>query len=344
MDWGYSFGYFGVAEPRGNASVLTAQSVVDINHAYRCHGRWGGLMLGKNICTGAMVASALSASRTLRGEGRGNWVLPMATACDAGAAISMGKGGLPLAMPSVTIAEGRTAIEVAQAAVAQYEQMRQMLSLHWEPVRSGGRVLWRNAGAFMPFMVALDACSTVDSDSLLRFQAFAALAYGSRGLYWDGVRRCAGVGTAKFTLVSSINRRIVQWGNTFVSDAADHGYNITRMWSSGWDMAGAFDKVGEPGDLVESMDDDILVAELGAMGRDATRLIYIVNKRLSLDPGGAPVRELEVVLKHGYVTATQPLEGDCAATACQCGMSNLGNVVTLKLPGGAGQLVALSTM
>ena len=343
LDWGYSYGYFGVAEP-GQAGVLSMETVVDVNHAYRCHGRWGGLVLGKNVCTSAMKASALAVSYALRAEGRGNWVLPIATACDADAAISMGKGGVPLAMPSVTIATGSTAVQVAQAAASQYEQMRQMLSRYWEPVHSGDRVLWSNAGAFMPFTVSIDACSSVDSDSLLRFQAFAALAYGARGIYWDGVRRCAGVGTAKFTLVRSINRRIVQWGNTFVSDAGDHGYNITRMWSSGWDMAGAFEQAGTPGSLVQSMDDDVLVAELGAMGRAATRLVYIVNKRLSLDAGGAPVRELSVVLKSGYVTATQPLEGDCAATACQCGMSNLGNIVTLKLPGGAGQLVALSTL
>ena len=43
-----------------------------------------------------------------------------------------------------------------------------------------------------------------------------------------------------------------------------------------------------------------------------------------------------------HVTAVQPLEGDCAAAKCQCGMSTLGNDVVLSLPGGSGQLVALA--
>ena len=41
------------------------------------------------------------------------------------------------------------------------------------------------------------------------------------------------------------------------------------------------------------------------------------------------------------VQAMQPLEGDCAASRCQCGMSLLGSTLKLRLPGGSGQLVAL---
>ena len=41
------------------------------------------------------------------------------------------------------------------------------------------------------------------------------------------------------------------------------------------------------------------------------------------------------------VTATQPIEGDCAASRCQCGLSVLGAVLSVRLPGGSGQLVAL---
>jgi len=44
------------------------------------------------------------------------------------------------------------------------------------------------------------------------------------------------------------------------------------------------------------------------------------------------------------VAASQPLEGDCTAGACQCGAGIVGPDVVLDLPGGSGQLVALSML
>ena len=44
------------------------------------------------------------------------------------------------------------------------------------------------------------------------------------------------------------------------------------------------------------------------------------------------------------MAATQPLEGDCTAGACQCGAGIVGRDVVLQLPGGSGQLVALSML
>ena len=69
--------------------------------------------------------------------------------------------------------------------------------------------------------------------------------------------------------------------------------------------------------------------------------VLVVNKQVDHRPGGAPLREIRVRLHH-TVAATQPLEGDCAASRCQCGMSNLGSTIAVKLPGGSGQLVALA--
>ena len=95
-----------------------------------------------------------------------------------------------------------------------------------------------------------------------------------------------------------------------------------------------------PSDLVQSMDDDVLVAHLGSFGQFATPLIYVVDTRVHPDPGGAPLRTVRVSLR-GDVAATQPLEGDCAASRCQCGLALLGSVLRVELPGGSGQLVAL---
>ena len=45
---------------------------------------------------------------------------------------------------------------------------------------------------------------------------------------------------------------------------------------------------------------------------------------------------------HESVMGSQPLEGDASAGRSQCDSTLLGNVLTLQLPGGSGQLVALS--
>jgi len=69
---------------------------------------------------------------------------------------------------------------------------------------------------------------------------------------------------------------------------------------------------------------------------------YVVNRDVSLERGGAPVRTIRVLLRG--VSASQPLEGDCRAGHCQCGAGILGRDLVLQLPGGSGQLVALSML
>ena len=117
---------------------------------------------------------------------------------------------------------------------------------------------------------------------------------------------------------------------------------MTRLWSTGFDLPHAA-RPGAAGasDLVQAADPDVLVAELGSLGRFASPLIYVVDQRVALQPGAAGLRTIHVRLR-GDVTAMQPLEGDCAASRCQCGLSLLGPTLSLSLPGGAGQLVALA--
>ena len=261
----------------------------------------------------------------------------------------------PLSASATTAPPGNaTVIEWAQAVAHTYEPMRSMLAASYslrDPLPSDektrGRVGTYVSHASMAFVAALDACVS-DSDSMLRFAAFTALAYGARGLFWRGAGACAPIGSPRFTLLASINKRIAQWGNVFVSskdgtqDYSDGGYNITKLYATGYPLPSAV-KPGSGGasDLVQSADDDVLIAELGSQGRYATPLLYVVDKRVELQPGAAKVRTLHVTLR-GDVTATQPLEGDCAASRCQCGLSNVGSTIAIRLPGGSGQLVALS--
>jgi len=117
---------------------------------------------------------------------------------------------------------------------------------------------------------------------------------------------------------------------------------VTRLWSTGFALPDAARPgAAGPSDLVQGADDDLLIAELGSLGRFATPLLYVVDQRVALQPGAAGLRRLQVRLR-GDVTATQPLEGDCAASRCQCGLSLLGPNISLSLPGGSGQLVALA--
>jgi hypothetical protein len=151
--------------------------------------------------------------------------------------------------------------------------------------------------------------------------------------------------------LAQINSRIAGWGDVFVSSAtggssgSPDGYNITQLWASndGWPLpaeASAAAPGSIPGGLVEAIDSaDVLVAELGAMGRYATPLIYILNKAVSTEIGGAPVREIRVRLRN--IIASSPLEGDCNAGTCQCGAGIIGRDVIVQLSGGSGQLVAL---
>ncbi|KAL1524011.1 hypothetical protein AB1Y20_018926 [Prymnesium parvum] len=343
LDWGYSYGYFGLLAA-AEGRVLSGAHVRALVDNFRCHGRMGGLILASNATDGAATAAAAA---TLRSTARGAWLLPFATASSAAAAVALGGAGVPLAMPAVRPTPGGAAAQAAAIAAeygAMYLQLRAAATSSFDA--AANRTLWR-AGGKMVFVAALDACG-FDSDSLLRWQAFAALAFGARGVYWRGARACAGVGTAKFALLRSINARIKAWGDVFVSSAdpapGPHGYNISRITTgAGWPMPeGAGVTRPSEASLVEAMDANVLVAELGAQGRDATPLIYVVNREVSLERGGAPVREVRVWLRG--VAGSQPLEGDCRAGQCQCGMGVVGRELRLKLPGGSGQLVALSML
>ena len=363
LDYGYAFGFFSVVEPASSVDVLAPSDILAINQAFRCHGRWLGINLGTNVSgTGRQLDRVAAAAAALRRSGR--WLVPLASAHSASTALELGARGVAFAMPSVppfTGAQGddtqddtamdggatttRLAEAWAQAVARNYDPMRKMLSRSY--VASGTTPGTWELDAPMPFGASLDACAS-DSDSMLRFAAFAALAYGARGIVWRGAGACAPVGSHKFQLLASINRRIAQWGNTFVasargSDFPGGGYNVSKLYATGYALPGAVAPGSDgPADLVQSADDDVLVAELGSLGRPATPLLYVLDKRVSSTPGAAAVRTVRVVL-HKRVSATQPVEGDCTAAHCQCGLSVVGHVLEVRLPGGSGQLVALVT-
>ena len=59
------------------------------------------------------------------------------------------------------------------------------------------------------------------------------------------------MGSRRFGLLASINRRIAAWGNTFVADTPlseghEGGYNVTRLWSTGFPLPQVGSKVYLP--------------------------------------------------------------------------------------------------
>ena len=72
LDWGFNYGYFAVLEAESGA-VLSDAAVHGLIDNYRCHGRFGGLVLGSNHSDNTAVAQA---ARTMRTSARGPWLLP----------------------------------------------------------------------------------------------------------------------------------------------------------------------------------------------------------------------------------------------------------------------------
>lgn len=343
LDWGFSYGYFGLLEA-AEGEVMGERQVVTLVESFRCHGRMGGLMIAAHHPN---LTSVSLAAKSMAGVAQGAWLLPFAAANSASDAVALGELGVALAMPSLGGGHP-TALAAAAAAAAEYGVMRAMLSIGWEglPQSEEGGEVWARRGS-MVFVASVNACA-YDSDSLTRWHAFAAVAFGARGVWWRHAGRCAPAGSDKFALLRSINTRLKGWGDIFVASASPargpHGYNITKLTTGeGWPMPdGCGVTAPTSSSLVESLDDDVLVAELGALGHYSTPLVYIVNRRVSLERGGAPVRTVRVRLRG--VAGSQPLEGDCRAGECQCGAGVVGPEVVLRLPGGSGQLVALSML
>ena len=125
LDWGYSFGFFAILEPRG-AAAFTREALADLTGTYRCHGRFGGFMIAKNVSgsdgTSADFAAAAAGAAALRTVARGWWLLPFATTSSGDSAVSLGDAGVALAAPAVPRqgVMARTAQEVAQAIAQKY--------------------------------------------------------------------------------------------------------------------------------------------------------------------------------------------------------------------------------
>ena len=74
------------------------------------------------------------------------------------------------------------------------------------------------------------------SESMARFAAYSSvLVGGAQAIWWEGVGKCAAVGSAQFALIGSINNRIAQWADPLFLRAEGNGqrpWAIEAVWTT----------------------------------------------------------------------------------------------------------------
>ena len=368
-------------------------------------------MLGGNHSAGqnAGLAEAGAAMRSVA-----FWELPLVLGVSSVAtAAHLADDGMPLPAVAVPALGGQTARAWARSVVAALAPLRDAEA---------------NESVAMTPVVQLDPC--MGSDSLLRFSAFGAVLLGAQGLWWEGMGRCAPVGSAQFELVADINTHVSQWAEPlfmrkeevqrgpWASEDADADfasaagpaatlpavppfgptdYVIDAAWSTssltlpplrgaGGALVHAVAPGGSPSSVVQAMDAELIVVHFrnaSADGKNGTGLckssktvqgqdcitcehdrlqatflqdafstlppavaddnvLLVLSTELSLEAGGAPVRQLNVTLRPDVWTS-HPIEPNAyQGFSTDCNLGWLGPFVPLRLPGGAAQALSYS--
>lgn len=235
-----------------------------------------------------------------------------------------------------------SAEELARAyAAAYYVDSRKCIQ--------NGVIFWPmfNVGSAEASPDAHSVAAPLPSDSLVRFPAYAAVAYGAEGIFyfcysggniervgpWETAQDARSALTYLYPVVQRINRRIAQWGPLLL-DAKSTGLFGTAFSAKTPAANASFpeglQKPG-PGRLVDAMSGDLLAGVLTRKGRDP--LLMVVDCRTSKRFGDLPERE--VLLRfHPAVSSVRVVGGRKARSLD-------GGLVSLRLEAGGGQLLEL---
>ena len=114
------------------------------------------------------------------------------------------------------------------------------------------------------------ACAT-KSEAHARLAAYGAVIIGgAQALWWEGVGRCAPVGSPLFELIGSINRRISQWAEPLFLRQAKPLFTVADVFST-TSLKIRSDTFGQnqpqtPGSsaaqLIQAMDTDVIALHL----------------------------------------------------------------------------------
>jgi hypothetical protein len=194
MEWGTAHGIFTLLSAQLSGTVMDASMLVQLATNYSCHTNFAGFVLGSNFSAVSTDAAAVvKAADAMRSEAF--WQLPLVLGVDSvDTAAKLGDQGIPLPAVQLNFDHTGSALEWARSTVGMLDSLASPAA--------------RNA-SITP-AVSIDPCGT-DSDSMMRFAAYTSVLLGGQALWWEGMGRCAPVGSPAFETVSSINNRVAQW-------------------------------------------------------------------------------------------------------------------------------------
>ena len=195
----------------------------------------------------------------------------------------------------------------------------------------------------------------VRSSSLVRFQGYAALAYGAKGLMWYCWGRgawnlTAGAPTAIYGTLAEVNHRVNGWSDALLAFPRFEG-----AFHTGWAAPSKSARSPGRGALVEAMDDALLVGVLGlddtsgsgggvhggSDGDTASLLLVVVDKRVSGLLPAAAVRTVSITLAASV--ASVEVVGDGRGPVPSLGARRSAAVsLSLSLAGGDAALLKLT--
>jgi hypothetical protein len=183
------------------------------------------------------------------------------------------------------------------------------------------------------------------SDSLMRFPAYSAIAYGAEGIFyfcysggnlsktgpWETDKDARAALTRQYPVVKAINRRIGSWGPLLIGRMSTGIFGTGFSGLSNDKSPGTGIAAPGQGKLIEDMNGQLLVGILAQKGKRP--LAMVVNCRTSKGFGDLPNREVTIRFSR-QVNGVKVLAGSGSTVV-------VGNEVTLVLEPGGGQLLEL---
>jgi hypothetical protein len=318
--WG---GTAGPYTPHPSHHPATLPELKWLHERYGEHPALAGYLLGDD--QGAVPPELVETTRFLHDQAPRlfPWICQNVMSAE-----SLARAGNPIQDPQIypTLYEKDTpAATQARSLCAQLAQLR-------AGCRKFGLVPWP----------MFNVCDVV-SDSLVRLQVYASLAYGAQGIWYFTYRdfggmsappagkRCETVEEARKSLApawagaAEANQRVAAWGGRLLGRTAAGIFCTRHPRISGGAGPGK-------SALIESMSDDLLVGVLTEAGKDP--LAMVVDMRVDKTAGAVAEREVEVRFAPA-VTGIEVVEPAAPRKIA-------GRTVKLLLPGGGGQLVALT--
>ncbi len=235
--------------------------------------------------------------------------------------------------------------ELARRYCLAYAKMRRESQRH-------DLIMWPMLNVARQQKDARTGFAHLQSDSLVRFPVYAAVAYGSQGIWYftynGGALQAAGrysterqvraALTPLYPVAKKANLRIAAWGPSLLGRTCA-GLFATAWARGDWPFADDAASPGPealaapaPGKLVQAMSDDVLVGVLTARG--AAPLAMAVDGRASKAFGDLPRRRVTLRF-HDAVEGIRVLDGNRSRHV-------RGRDVHLDLDAGEGQLLELA--